>query len=223
MNSSELQLASIVSAAFEENAYVAQLEGRKDCLVIDPGLEPENILSYLEAQELEPAAILNTHGHIDHIGGNASLKERWPDCPLVIGHGDAAKLTDASLNLSGDVGMALTSPPADVTLRDGDTYSAAGFDLQVREIPGHTTGHVVYLWMEHDPPLVFVGDVIFAQSIGRSDFPGGDFNQLRDGIHQKLFTLPDETVLLSGHGPQTTVGREKQSNPFVGLHLGGAH
>jgi len=128
-----------------------------------------------------------------------------------------AKLTDAILNLSAAFGMGITSPPADVTLRDGDTYSAAGFDLEAREIPGHSRGHVIYLWMGQDPPIAFVGDVIFAGSIGRTDFPDGDFRQLIDGIRQKLFTLPDETILLSGHGPETTVGREKRTNPFVGL------
>lgn len=217
MNRPKIQLAVVVSMAFEENAYVARLEGRTDCLVIDPGLEPGKILAHLDKRGLEPGAILNTHGHGDHIGGNAALKHRWPDCPLVIGHGDAPKLTDANLNLSNDFGLGITSPPADVTVKEGDTYSAAGFDLQVREIPGHSSGHVVYLWLDHDPAIVFVGDVIFAGSIGRTDFPGGSFDQLADGIHQKLFTLPDETILLAGHGPETTVGREKRTNPFVGL------
>lgn len=203
--------------AFQENAYVAQLAGQEDCLVIDPGLEPGKILAHLDERGLKPAAILNTHGHGDHIGGNAALKQRWPDCPLVIGHLEAPKLTDADLNLSNEFGLGITSPPADVTVKDGDTYSAAGFDLQVREIPGHSSGHVVYLWLDHDPAIVFVGDVIFAGSIGRTDFPDGSFDQLSNGIHQKLFTLPDETILLSGHGPETTVGREKRTNPFVGL------
>jgi hydroxyacylglutathione hydrolase len=212
----EVRLSIVLSAAFQENTYVAQLAGRSDCLVIDPGLEPGKILDFLDEQGLVPAAILNTHGHSDHIAGNAALKHRWPDCPLVIGAGDAPKLTDARLNLSADFGFGLTSPPADVTVRDGDTYSAAGFDLEVREIPGHSRGHVVFLWTAHNPPVVFVGDVIFAGSIGRTDFPDGSFEQLSEGIHQKLFTLSDETILLPGHGPQTTVGEERRGNPFVG-------
>jgi hydroxyacylglutathione hydrolase len=218
----ELRLAVVVSAPFQENAYVAQVEGRQDCLVIDPGLEPEKILAYLDGHGLVPAAILNTHAHADHIGGNAALKRRWGDCRLVIGCGDAPKLTDAALNLSAAFGMPVVSPPADVTVREGDTYSAAGLDLQVREIPGHSAGHVVFLCLDQDPPVAFVGDVIFAGSIGRTDFPDGSFQQLADGIHQKLFTLPDETILLSGHGLETTVGEEKRTNPFVGLHLGGS-
>jgi glyoxylase-like metal-dependent hydrolase (beta-lactamase superfamily II) len=217
----QIEIAVIVSHMFQQNTYVSRLRERQDCLVIDPGLEPGKILAHLDEHGLAPAAILNTHGHSDHIGGNAALKERWADCPLVIGAGEADKLTDATLNLSAAFGVPIVSPPADVTVTDGGTYSAAGVDLVVREIPGHSSGHVVYLWMEHDPPIAFVGDVIFAGSIGRTDFPDGDFRQLAEGIHQKLFTLPDETILLSGHGPETTVGREKQTNPFVGLNSDG--
>lgn len=217
MNRPEIQLATILSIPFEENAYIAQIKGRSDCLVVDPGLEPAKIVSHLESSGARPVAILNTHGHGDHIGGNTLLKERWPDCSLVIGSIEAAKLTDAQLNLSAAFGMPIVSPPADETVEEGQIYSAAGFDLKVHVISGHSTGHVVYLWEDHDPPMVFVGDVIFAGSIGRTDFPDGDFDQLQSGIQQKLFTLPDDTILLPGHGPSTTVGQEKRTNPFVGL------
>lgn len=218
MNQPEIEVVRIVSTPFEENAFVVHLKGSSDCLVIDPGLEPEKILGYLDDHGLVPAAILNTHGHSDHIGGNEALKARWSECPLVIGSGDAAKLTDPQLNLSAAFGAELRSVPADVTVEDGDVFSAAGIDLTVRAIPGHSTGHVVYIREDHDPPIVFVGDVIFAGSIGRTDFPDGDFEQLADGIHKVLFTLPDATRLLPGHGPSTTVGREKRTNPFVRLH-----
>ena len=217
MSHSKINLAAIVSAAFEENAYIAHIEGRRDCLVVDPGLEPEKIVDHLTEKELAPAAILNTHGHSDHTGGNAALKAQWPDCPLVIGSAEAAKLTDPQLNLSAMFGLPIVSPPADVTVDDGDTYSAAGIELTVRTIPGHSAGHVVYVCEDHDPPFVFVGDVIFAGSIGRVDFPDGDFTQLKTGIHTKLFTLPEQTLLLPGHGPTTTVAQEKRTNPFVAL------
>jgi glyoxylase-like metal-dependent hydrolase (beta-lactamase superfamily II) len=210
-----LKIVTVVSSPFEENTYIAHIEGGDGCLVIDPGLEPGKIIELLAKQELTPQAILNTHGHSDHIGGNTVLKGRWPDCPLVIGAGDAAMLTDARRNLSADFGMPVVSPPADVTLEDGEFYTAAGVRLETRLIPGHTPGHVVYVYHDHDPPLVFVGDVIFAGSIGRADFPGGDLDTLLDGIRARLYSLPDETVLLSGHGPPTTVGREKKTNPFV--------
>jgi hydroxyacylglutathione hydrolase len=211
-----LQVARIVSLPFEECTYVANLAGRKDCLVVDPGLEPELILEYLNQHGLTPAAILNTHGHADHIGGNEALKERWPDCPLVIGQGDAAMLTSATLNLSAGFGGAVLSPPADATVREGDVYSAAGFDLEVHEIPGHSPGHVVFIWKGQSPYYVFGGDVLFAGSIGRTDFPGGSLKLLGEGIHRFLFTLPDDTIVLPGHGDPTTVGEEKRGNPYVG-------
>ena len=216
MNQPEFKLQTVVSQPFGENTFIAHLDGRSDCLVVDPGLEPEKILSYLDQQGLTPAALLLTHGHADHIGGNETLKQRWPDCPLVIGAGDAAKLTDARLNLSAAFGVPITSPPADVLVREGDAYQAAGFDLRVLEIPGHSVGHVVFVWEGHSPPCVFGGDVLFAGSIGRTDFPDGDHGLLLAGIRQKLFSMPDATVVLPGHGPPTTVGEEKRSNPFVG-------
>ncbi len=215
----DLQLATVVSLPFEQNSYVASLAGRDDCLVIDPGLEPEKILQTLAHRRLTPAAILITHGHSDHIGGNAILKQRWPNCPLVIGADDAAKLTDPWLNLSAAFGERIVSPAADITLDDGDPYEAAGFELKVRTIPGHSAGHIAYVWEGQTPPIVWVGDIIFAGSIGRTDFPDGDLQQLLSGIRSKLFALPDDTILLPGHGPATTVGEEKRHNPFVGLNV----
>jgi glyoxylase-like metal-dependent hydrolase (beta-lactamase superfamily II) len=218
--SPEIRVACVVSAPFEENTYIAHLEGRNDCLVFDPGLEPDEILAHLDQQRLLPAAILITHGHSDHIAGNGRLKERFPDCPIVVSRGDAPKLTDPMLNLSGAFGANLISPPGDVLVSEGDVYSAAGFDLRVREIPGHSVGHVVFIWEAGRPIVVFGGDVLFAGSIGRTDFPDGSFEDLATNIHRKLFTLPDDTQVLPGHGPVTTIGREKRTNPFVGAPAG---
>jgi hydroxyacylglutathione hydrolase len=211
----KINITQILSVPFEENSYIAQLPDRKDCLIVDPGLEPEKIIDHLERRGLYPVAVLNTHGHSDHIAGNEALKNRWPDCHLAIGAAEAPKLTDPQLNLSATFGFRLVSPPADVTLQDGEYYTAAGIRMQIRSIPGHSSGHVVYLIEDCEPMMVFVGDVIFAGSIGRTDFPDGDFEQLAEGIRTKLYTLPDSTILLPGHGPTTTVGEEKRSNPFV--------
>jgi glyoxylase-like metal-dependent hydrolase (beta-lactamase superfamily II) len=209
-------ISVVVSPPFEENTYIAYLPGRKDCLVVDPGTTPEQVIEFLEQHGLEPAAILVTHGHGDHIAGNAALKERYPDCPLVIGAGDAPKLADARLNLSGGFGLPIVSPAADALVSEGDVYRAAGFELDVREIPGHSSGHVVFIARAARPIYVFGGDVLFAGSIGRTDFPDGSFEQLARGIREKLFILPDDAVVLPGHGPPTTVGEERRSNPFVG-------
>ena len=217
MAADRIHIETVVSRPFQENTYVAWLDGHTDCLVIDPGLEPGLIFDLLEREELTPAVILNTHGHSDHIAGNGPMKRRWPDCPLVIGENETEKLTDPTKNLSADFGIGLVSPPADATVADGDVYSAAGFDLLVRAIPGHSSGHVVFIWQAGRPQVVFGGDVLFAGSVGRTDaMVGGSFEQLASGIREKLFTLPDDTIVLPGHGPATTIGEEKESNPFVG-------
>jgi glyoxylase-like metal-dependent hydrolase (beta-lactamase superfamily II) len=212
----EFDLTRVVSAPFDENTYLLWQKGREDCLVIDPGFGPEQIIALLDERKIVPAAILNTHGHSDHIAGNAALKQRWPDRPLIIGQADAAKLTDAQLNLSARFGRAITSPAADRTVRTGDRVSAAGFDLEVYEIPGHSVGHVIFVWKGVSPYLAFVGDVIFLGSVGRTDFYDGDFDQLASGIRTRIFSLPEDTILLPGHGAKTTVGVERSSNPFVG-------
>ncbi len=211
-----VQLATIVSRPFQENTYIAWLEGHTDCLVVDPGLEPDRIVDFLREHELTPAAILITHGHSDHIGGNEMLKGHWPDCPLVIGENETDKLSDPELNLSADFGVVLTSPPADQTVAEDEIFSAAGFELLVRETPGHSSGHVVFIWQTGEPMIVFGGDVLFAGSVGRTDdMVRGNFAQLAAGIRGKLYTLPDNTIVLPGHGPATTIGKEKRTNPFV--------
>jgi glyoxylase-like metal-dependent hydrolase (beta-lactamase superfamily II) len=210
-----LQMEVIVSMPFAENTYIVWLQGRDDCLVIDPGLEPDLILDFLRGRGLTPAALLNTHGHGDHIGGNEALKAAYPGVPLLIGAGDAPLLTDPMLNVSGLFGTPITSPPADRTLTEGERVEAAGVALEVLEIPGHSPGHVVFLYRSQ-PLVVFGGDVLFRGGIGRTDFPGGNFETLADGIHRKLFTLPDDTVVYPGHGEPTRVGWEKHHNPFVG-------
>jgi glyoxylase-like metal-dependent hydrolase (beta-lactamase superfamily II) len=209
-----LQVRTVVSMPFEENTYVVWLDGRTDALVIDPGLEPELILSCLQEHGLTPAVILNTHGHADHIGGNEVLKRASPDVPLVIGQGDAIMLTDAWANLSAMFGEPITSPPADRTLVAGEVIEYAGLTLEVRHIPGHSPGHVVFIWRDK-PCHVFGGDVLFRGSIGRFDFPGGDGPLLLAGIREKLFDLPDDTVVYPGHGPVTTTGHEKRTNPYL--------
>jgi hydroxyacylglutathione hydrolase len=214
-----LQIHAIVSMPFDENSYVVWLPKRKDALVIDPGLEPELILDFLRDKQLTPAAILNTHGHGDHIGGNAALKEAFPQAPLIIGVHESHLLTDANANMSAPFGMPIISPPADTLVREGEVIEAAGIRLEVLEVPGHSPGHVVFVYREQ-PSIVFGGDVLFRGSIGRSDLPNMDGPLLLRGIRGKLFTLPDDTVVYPGHGPETTIGHEKRTNPFVGVLAG---
>ena len=220
MTTGDLHVGKIVSMPFGENTYIAHFEGRSDCIVFDPGLEPQAIFRYLDEHHLTPAALLCTHGHSDHIAGNRAMKQRWPACPVVIGAGDAPKLTDPDLNLSAPFGFPIVSLPADRTVVEGERFDAAGFELDVREAPGHSIGHVVFLCKQVEPWRVFGGDVLFRDSIGRTDFPDGDFDALRRAIHEKLFTLPDDTIVYAGHGEDTTIGREKRANPFVGAPAG---
>ena len=210
-----LEVARIESLPFGEHTYVARRPGNAACLVIDPGFEPGEIIAWLERHGLEPHAILLTHGHSDHIAGNAALKARWPAAPLLIGQGDAAKLTDPTANLSAPFGLPLTSPPADRLLADGERLALAGCEMVVHEIPGHSAGHVVYVLDGERPPLVFGGDVLFHESIGRTDFPDGDFEALAAGIRRHLYTLPPEAIVFPGHGEPTTVGHEQRHNPYV--------
>lgn len=206
-----MNLRCVVSMPFEENSYIVWLDGRKDALVIDPGLEPDLILAELRKEGLTVAAILNTHGHADHIAGNATMKQAFPAAPLVIGEHEAGMLTDATANLSAVFGTPLVSPPADRTVADGEEIEYAGIKLEVRHIPGHSPGHVVFV----AAGVVLGGDILFSGSIGRFDFPGGSQLKLLRGIREKLLTLPDETTVYPGHGPATTIGEERRSNPYL--------
>jgi glyoxylase-like metal-dependent hydrolase (beta-lactamase superfamily II) len=210
-----LKIYTIVSMPFAENTYVVWVPQRSDCVVIDPGLEPEKITDCLHKEGLSVAAILNTHGHGDHIGGNAHLKERFAGAPLIIGVNESRLLTDPNANMSAPFGIPIVSPPADRLVREGDLVEAAGMQFEVLDVPGHSPGHVVYLY-RNTPCVLFGGDVLFQGSIGRHDFPNSDGPLLLDGIRRKLLTLPPDTLVYSGHGPVTTIGEEKRFNPFVG-------
>jgi glyoxylase-like metal-dependent hydrolase (beta-lactamase superfamily II) len=211
----EYSIDVIESAPFGQLAYVIWSPERSDAVVVDPGFDVQTILELLKTDKRSLAAILNTHGHVDHIAGNARLKEAYPDAPLIIGRNEAPLLTDPDRNLSTPFGVPVTSPPPDRLVDEGDRLELAGFTFEVREIPGHSPGSVVYLCESVSPAFVFGGDVLFAGSIGRTDFPDGDYNQLMTGIVEKLLPLPDDTQILPGHGGATTIGAEKRTNAWV--------
>lgn len=210
------RVATVVSEMFQQNCLILHREGDDRALVFDPGLDYQAIFRTLAQEGLRLEAILNTHGHIDHIAGNRPLKAEFPGVPLMIGRNDADMLSDPEANLSAPFGLPVTSPPADRLLDEGETLSVAGFRFEIREIPGHSPGSIIYVSVGETPPFVIGGDVLFAGSIGRFDLPGGDGRLLIRGVKTKLLTLPGETVVYPGHGPSTTVDRERRSNPYVG-------
>jgi len=209
-----MQVETFVLGPFETNAFVVRASTEATtCVVIDAGIDAEPLAEYLQRQGLTPEAILLTHGHADHIEGVPLLRKRFDHVETVIHKADAVLLTDPMANVSAMVGTPLTINPADVLLDSEAPVNYAGLTFHVLHTPGHTPGGVCYYCAAEN--AVFAGDTLFAGSIGRTDFPGGDMDQLLESIRTRLFTLPDETIVYTGHGPRTTVGREKRSNPFL--------
>jgi glyoxylase-like metal-dependent hydrolase (beta-lactamase superfamily II) len=205
---------------FLSMAYVIGADDSAEAVVIDPGEAPGRLIEWLRDQSpclpagrLTVAAIVNTHGHGDHVAGNAALKAAFPAAPILIGAADAAMLTDPVANLSALFGMPWRSPPADGVLADGQVLTLAGLSIECRHVPGHSPGQMVFYLP--DEGVCFCGDTVFAGSIGRSDFPGGDGEVLIEAIRRQILSLPPETKLYPGHGPPTTVAQEAAGNPFL--------
>ncbi|MBW2737258.1 MAG: MBL fold metallo-hydrolase [Deltaproteobacteria bacterium] len=192
------------------NCIILGCEKTREAAVIDPGDETERILLSLKESKLILKYIINTHGHFDHVGGNKKLKEAT-GADILIHFLDAPMLSRLSSDATLFGCSAENSPPPDRTLEDNDIISFGEIRLKVIHTPGHSPGGIsLYI----DDKL-FVGDTLFARSIGRSDLPGGDFNTLISSIKNRLFELGDDVKVFPGHGPNTTIGREKLSNPFV--------
>lgn len=209
-------IEAIESAPFAQITYIARLEGSTEAIVVDPGFDVPSIREYVERHGLSVVAILNTHGHVDHIAGNRAMKDAYPSAPLIIGANETHLLSDPEANMSSAFGLPITSPAADRTVAEGETFEVAGFSFEVREIPGHSPGSVVFICDGVEPAFAFVGDVLFAGSVGRTDL-GGNTEQLLSGIRAKLWNLPDGMLVLPGHGPTTSIGVEKRTNPYAGV------
>lgn len=207
---------TIVMGDYQTNCYcVRNDKDAAECLIIDPGLEPEPLVMMLQQNDFTPVDILLTHGHVDHIGGVESIREHWPKVRVAIHKDDAGMLTSPAENLSLMAGSMVQARPAEVLLDSEKMYyQAAGLRFQLIHTPGHSPGSIsLYSAHEH---ILFAGDTLFAGSVGRTDFPGGSHGALIDSIKTKLLILPKKTVVYTGHGPATTIENEKKYNPFVG-------
>lgn len=192
------------------NCFIVGCERTKSAVVIDPGDETQKILMALAQSKLTVKYILNTHGHFDHVGGNQKMKDATGADILI--HALDAPMLGMLSSFGAAFGLAVeNSPPADRTIKDGELITFGDITLKVIHTPGHSPGGVSF----HTDGVVFVGDTLFAGSIGRTDFPGGDFNTLISSIKNKLFPLGDDTKVYTGHGPATTIAMEKRYNPFL--------
>lgn len=192
------------------NCYIAWCENTKKAVVIDPGGDAPLILAAIQREGLKVEAIINTHGHADHVMANTKIQETT-GAPLWIHSADADMLGSGSRNLSAFLGGATSCGTADRLLKDGDVLTVGEFSFTVLHTPGHTPGGICLL----TDKIVFVGDTLFAESIGRTDFPGGSYSQLINSIKTKLMTLEDDVKVYPGHGPATTIGWERRQNPFI--------
>lgn len=217
MKTINVVIQKIVLSDFQENAYIVSLNrsSNADCVIIDPGMDPEPLISFLQKNNLTPKSILITHGHWDHIGGISLVRQKWNDVLIYVGINERSKLHDPDENLSSYFGFPKVTQDADYVLHDGEQFETAGLSFKALEVPGHSKGHLAYLLETSDQSIVFCGDVIFAGSVGRTDFPDGNMVMLIDSIREQILSLPDDTILYPGHGPSTTVHMEKQNNPFL--------
>jgi len=201
-----MQIERIVVGNLATNCYLVACAQTQQALVIDPGGDAELILAKLKERAWQVKLIVNTHGHSDHIGANRRLAEAT-QAPLAIHVADQGMLTNANLNLSYYLGEKITSPAATRGLQDGDLLTIGQLRFQVLHTPGHTPGSICLL----KDDVLFAGDTLFADGVGRTDLPGGSQTDLIRSIKQKLFVLPATTKVYPGHGPATTIGQERRN------------
>ena len=205
-------LKKLVVGVLETNCYLISCKKTKQAAVIDPGGENEVdlILDFLQKNNFDLKYIINTHGHIDHIAGNNLLKAKT-EALLLIHRLDADMLVDANKNFSSFMGKEICSPPADKLLEEGDEIVLGRLNLRVIHTPGHTPGGISLV----SNNIIFTGDTLFAGGIGRTDLPGGSYQDLIKSIKEKLLILGDDKIIYPGHGPYSTIGEEKRTNPYL--------
>ncbi|MCM8795840.1 MAG: MBL fold metallo-hydrolase [Candidatus Omnitrophica bacterium] len=201
---------SIPVGFFEVNCYILAIKENSPAIIIDPGDEKEKIKIVLDKFQLKPALIINTHGHIDHIGCDEAF-----GVEIYIHKEDVPLLKNSRLNLSQMLGAPFSVKGRIHSLEDKENIKAGEIELQVIHVPGHTPGGIALLMRKPKNNLLFTGDTLFCLGIGRTDFPGADETLLIKSIKERLLILPDDTVIYPGHGPSSTIGKEKKDNPFL--------
>jgi glyoxylase-like metal-dependent hydrolase (beta-lactamase superfamily II) len=210
-----MQLSRLVVGPLQVNCYIVHDEKTKEAIVIDPGDDGREILDLIREKGLKVRYIVNTHAHFDHVGANKLLKDAT-GAELLIHEADSGLLSTTA-NHARMFGMtAPSSPKADRYVKHGDVLTVGALTLTVLHTPGHSAGGISLA----GDGMVFTGDALFAGSIGRTDLPGGDLMTLITSIKTYLMSLPDDTVVLSGHGPQSTIGDERRENPFLNVRSG---
>jgi len=208
--SDELILEILELGPYFVNCYIVGDPASREGMIIDAPSDPERIISHVEKFGLNISKIVITHGHADHLGALDILRHHY-NVPVLIGEGDAYMLTDPAANLSGFSGQKVSTDPPDGTLKDGDIVTVGQYAFKVLSTPGHSPGSISL----YGANVVFTGDALFLGSIGRTDFPGCSYETLIKSITAKLLTLPDDTIVYAGHGPDSTIGQEREYNPFL--------
>jgi len=211
-------IKKLVVGPLQANCYLLSDAATRETAIIDPGGDARQIIGCIEGGGLKPVVIINTHAHPDHVAANAEIKKRYK-IPLLLHEDDAPVLAQSGM-LSKLIGLFLEpSPPPDRLLHGGDEIKIGKLTLKVIHTPGHSAGSIC-LWHEgkgDETPLLFSGDTVFEDSVGRTDLPGGSYQALMDSIRTKIMPLPDRARILPGHGPETTLRREKRCNPFFNM------
>ena len=215
-----INVQQFVTGDLQENCYFLWREGTGEAIVFDPGDEAARLLRELEKLKLKPVAFVQTHCHCDHIGGLTEMKAAFPAAPLYVPEAEKEWLSRPTLNLSYFMGASITGPKPDILVNENDVLELAGVKLKAILVPGHSPGGTAYFVEDTESKKfhLICGDILFQGGIGRTDFPGSAGEEvLIEGIREKLFVLPDATIVYPGHGSETTIGEEKESNPFCGI------